>query len=78
MKYKVGDRVILFRIGGDYSTKTTLLLEDNNYTFTIKYVGIITYELQGLKGVWSESSIQGLYKEPVYEIINNRFEILDL
>jgi hypothetical protein len=86
MKYEIGDKV---RIRKDlaYNNEAKTVLEKNNYILTIRAE---RKEQQKLRGGyymeefaymgWSESYIECLYVKPINpnELINSRFEILDL
>ncbi len=92
MKYKVGDKVRIKTIeeirdikGHFYDFYPQSLIDfliKNNYILTIKEIDTIGEGYRAkedyIKGVWKEYAIKGLYKEPVYKPILNRWELLDL
>ena len=88
--YKVGQKVVMhnpIQSHNDTYSETIDELEKVDYIFTVRVVGGGNwdgwYEFEESNGLWHESHIKKLYDGPQIpvdktELINDRFEILDL
>ena len=84
MKYKVGDKVLLKDFKEDDMRYWSRPAIDDYHSLrskivTIKKLNTIgNYSIKENNWTWRDYEIEGIYIKPVYEPINNRFEILDL
>jgi hypothetical protein len=84
MIYKVNDKVILKKDDSVYKPEYIEDVKKFNYIVTIKLCKEFGsgwyYKFEGHDKWWNDICIEGLYIEPINpkELINSRFEILDL
>ncbi len=77
MKYKVGDKVKL-KVLDSYCMEAVRDIKKINGIGTIREISENTYYyMEEIGWNWTDKQVEE-YKEPVYEPINSRFEILDL
>jgi len=82
MRYKIGDKIEMNkdREGIRYTTRAIEELQEYNYIFTIEKIEDQLYIMKETGSYWPESAIKELIKIPQdpNNLINNRFEIMDL